>query len=153
MDEYIYSQSVHKDFHGIMSYLIEFLKENYGEKHCKAFFEQSTPYIYKPLIDRIKKNGISEIKKHFERVFEMEQGEIEIKQNIVKNLNELNIKVLKCPAIWHMKENKVKIDKDFCKCSTKLVCQAIAEECGYSFSVDFYQDEGKCIQKFQEVKI
>lgn len=55
MDEYIYLQSVHKDFHGVLSYIMKFIRKNYGEKHLEEFFTNLTPYIYSPLIKRIKK--------------------------------------------------------------------------------------------------
>jgi hypothetical protein len=62
--------------------------------------------------------------------------------------NHLICKVKKCPAISFMKDHKVEIDKDFCKCSTELVNKSIAKECGYSFKVDYDQEKGKCVQEF-----
>lgn len=146
MDEYIYSQSIHKDFHGVMSYLIKFIRESHSQKHMEEFFSQAASYNYKPLIDRIKKNGLIEMKKHLERVFSMENGEFELEFENSK----LAFEVRKCPAIWYMKDNDQEVDKDFCRCSTELVNQSIARECGYNFSVKYDQDKGQCVQKFWE---
>jgi len=145
MDEYIYSQSVHKDFHGVMSYLIQFMRENHGEEHLEKFFSDSAAYIYKPLIDRIKRNGLSEIKKHYSRVFDMEEGTYSLEGD---GQQEVVFKVERCPAIWHMKDTGSDIDKDYCRCSTELVNQAIARECGFQFSVEYDQDKGQCVQRF-----
>jgi hypothetical protein len=144
MDKYIYSQSVHKDFHGVMSFLIKFIRENYGEKYMYGFFTDSAKYIYKPLVKRIKENGLNEMKQHIEKVFSMEDGtlEIELKEN------HLICKVKKCPAISFMKTSKVEIDKDFCKCSTDMVNSTIAKESGYNFKIDYDQEKGSCIQQF-----
>ena len=145
MDEYIYSQSVHKDFHGVTSYLIEFIRDNHGKGHMEKFFTDSAAYIYKPLIDRIKKNGLSEIKKHYSRVFDMEDGKYSFEGD---NDQKVVFIVERCPAIWHMKDTGSDIDKDYCHCSTELVNKAIAGECGFKFSVDYDQDKGQCVQKF-----
>jgi len=144
LDEYIYSQSVHKDFHGIMNYLIKYLRENHGEKHLESFFKEASAYIYKPLIERVKKNGLIEIKKHLERTFSMEDGKFDLDYEE----NKLVFNVKKCPAIWHMKDKKLEIDKEFCKISTEIVSAVVAKECGYYFSVEYDQENGKCIQKF-----
>ncbi len=144
MDEYIYSQSIHKDFHEIINYIIKYLKECYGKHYLESFFEKAAAYIYKPLIERIKNNGLLEMKKHLERTFSMEKGVYEL----TYNTDELVFIVKKCPAIWHMKDKKIKIDKDFCKTSTDIVSKTISQKCGYCYSVQFNQKNGKCIQKF-----
>lgn len=144
MDEYIYSQTVHKNFHGLMSYLIKFIRENHGEKHLESFFSSSAVYIYKPLIKRIKDNGLVEIKKHLEKTFSIEDGEFDLK---FKD-NRITFNVKKCPAICFMKDKKIEIDKDFCKYSTEVVNKSIAKECSYNFKVDYNQEKGSCIQIF-----
>jgi len=145
MDEYIYSQSVHKDFHQVMSFLIKFLRENHDKEHTKNFFSKAASYIYKPLIERIRKNGLSEMEKHLKRVFDMEKGKYNLTS---KKDKEIIFKVKKCPAIRYLKKTGSEIDKNFCFCSTELVNKAIAKECGYNFSVDYDQENGKCVQKF-----
>lgn len=144
MVEYIYSQTVHKDFHGITSYLIEFLRENHGDEHVEKFFNEAALYIYKPLIMRIKKNGLHEMKNHLEITFSKEHGDFDLEYSS----NHFTFKVKKCPAIWHMKSKKFDTDRYFCKASTEIVNTAIAKECGYNFSVEYDQVNGKCIQKF-----
>ena len=69
MDDYIYSQSVHKDFHQVMSFLIKFIRDNHGDQHMETFFTRAAAYIYKPLIERIKKNNL--ISKRFITGFEL----------------------------------------------------------------------------------
>ena len=145
MDEYIYSQSVHKDFHQVMSFLIDFLGKNYKSESVKEFFLESTPYIYRPFIERIRKNGLSEISKHYRRIFDMECGDYIIERDTDK---EVLLKVKKCPAIWNMKEAGFIINKDFCFYTTELVNKVIAGECGYEFSVEYDQENGKCSQRF-----
>jgi hypothetical protein len=121
------------------------MRENYGEEHMERFFSDSAVYIYRPLIGRIKKNGLSEVKKHYQKVFDMEEGRYSFGSG---NRRELILKVEKCPAIWHMKDTGSEIDKDYCYCSTELVNKAIARECGFEFSVDYDQDKGRCMQRF-----
>ena len=144
MNEYIYSQPVHKDFQILMSFLIKYLRENHGEESLEIFFKEASKYIYEPLIKRIKKNGLAEMREHLKRNFSNENG----KFNLEYKNNKIIFKVKKCPAIWYMKNNGIKIDSFFCKTSTEIVNKAIAKECGYNFSVEYDQDNGKCVQKF-----
>jgi len=146
MDDYIYSQSVHKDFYIVMNYLIKFIRENYEEKYLESFFNNSAAYIYKPLINRIRDNGLIEIKKHLEKIFSIENGEFNL--SFRENEDKLIFEVKKCPAICYMKNNKIEIDKDFCKYSTEVVNKSIAKECNYNFKVDYNQENGSCIQIF-----
>ena len=145
MDEYIYSQSVHKDFHEIMSFLIKFLDENHGKGHMENFFSKASVYIYKPLIVRIRENGLDEMEKHLKRVFDSEKGKYKITS---KKDKQIIFKVIKCPAILYLKKTGSEINKNFCLCSTELVNKAIAKECGYNFSVEYDQENGKCVQRF-----
>lgn len=142
--EYMYSQSVHKDFHKVTSMIIQYIRENYGEKVLRSFFEQIAVVIYKPLIERINKNGLVEMKKHVERTFLLEEGEV---KSVYKD-NKLNFHVTKCPAITHMNDKGFKVDKDFCKMATEIVNKTIAQNCGYNFLVEFDQKNGRCVQKF-----
>lgn len=144
MDNYIYSQTVHKDFHGIMNYLISFIRNNHGEEHLESFFKKSASYIYKPLIDRVKKNGLMEIKKHLERTFTSEDGKFDLKFDN----DRITFIVKKCPAIFFMKDKKMETDKDFCKYSTEIVNKTIAQECDCNFKVDYDIEKGCCIQEF-----
>ena len=145
MDEYIYSQSVHKDFHGIMSFLIKFIRKKHGARHMDRFFTDAAVYIYRPLIQRIKEKGLQEIKKHFSRVFDAEDGKYRFQKDTEE---ELVFRVDRCPPIWHMKDSGAVIDERFCHCCTELVNTAIAEECGFRFSVDYDQEKGSCLQRF-----
>ncbi|MBC7333553.1 MAG: hypothetical protein H5T85_03690 [Actinobacteria bacterium] len=144
MIEYIYLQPVHKDFHIVLNFLIEFLRENYGEERLEDFFVKASRYIYQPLIQRVKNNGIVEIEKHLRAIFTKEDGEF----HIGYKGQELIFEVIKCPAIWYMKANKIEISKCYCKISTEIVTQIIMKECGYCFSVEYDQHNGRCIQKF-----
>lgn len=161
MIEEIYNEKVALHVHSIMNFYIKFLKENYGDEGLESFFSEKALYIYKrSLIKRIKDNGLIEMKKHLEKIFSLEGG----KFNIDYKENELIFKVEKCPAIWNLKDRSLdideliddrnrEVDKDFCKAETYIVNKALAKECGFNFSVDYDQENGKCVQRFwKEVK-
>lgn len=144
MDQYLLKQSVHKDFHHVLSLIIDYLKNNYGKTGMNTIIKKAALDVYRPLIEDLKKQNLSVIKKHVSDVMKLEGGEYEI----VDGQNSITISIKKCPAIDYMKRNNLKISSDFCHASTELVGKAIVESAGYKFSLDYDLCNGKCIQRF-----
>ena len=144
MDPYLLKQSLHKDFHYTLSLIFDFLKENYGKDELDMIMKKVSRIIYAPLIEDIKENGLAAMEKHMKELMDLEGGEFEIERGD----GSVTFRVLKCPAIEHMKDKGMDISDDFCRISTGLAGSEIAECAGYSFEVDYDQEKGQCIQKF-----
>ena len=144
MDEYLYHQSVHKDFHGILGLIFDYLRDNYGEKELARIFKNIAKEIYSPLIKDIKEKGLSAAEDHLKKVMDLENGKYDVKWDD----GTLVFKVTKCPAIHHIKDKGQNISENYCRITTELVTGVISEEAGYKFSVDYNQDKGTCTQKF-----
>ena len=148
MDEYLFKQSVDMDSHGQLSSIFYYLEKKYGKKEAITIVEDITREIYRPLIEKIKKNGLVEFEKHFKQVMALEKGIY----NINRDNNTLEIIIEKCPAIGpareHMEKRNMKMPDSFCSLTTGVVNTIIAREASYRFSLKHDQKKGKCTQKF-----
>lgn len=135
--------AVHKDFHGAMSYGIQFLTERYGWAEAEAYLRQMARTVYKPLIARLKARGLSALRDHWRRIFTLEGGRFALRR--VGPVLEL--RVTRCPAIHHMKKKGYPIADRFCE-STRIVNEEICRAAGYESSVEYDQARGKCVQRF-----
>lgn len=152
------NEYLHKDFHGAMSCAIEYLHKNYGEEAVREYLKKFTREFYAPLIKDLKERGLIALKEHFERIYAIEGGDVEIsmKGNDLNKLNELDlnepdeliINVRKCPAVTYMRENNRPVAALFYE-TTRTVNEALCE--GTPFEAEFleYNDiTGGNIQKF-----
>jgi len=135
--------NVHKDFHGALSFGIRFLTEQYGPDKLHAFLAGLGSTVYKPLSDAIRQRGLSAMRDHLEHVFRSEGGEVESEMDG----DTFVFHVHRCPAIHHMKEKGYDIAPNFCE-HTRIVNEAICSRAGYSSSVDYDQEAGRCVQRF-----
>jgi len=142
-------QKIHKDFHGALSCGFEFLSEKYGRKALEEYLKQVGENIYKELLKKIKKEGLSALEEHWKHIFTIEEGNFKIKRE--NNDKKLILEIKKCPALEHMKKMKYKIYKDFCL-QCKVINSVIAEKTGYKSEVTSHQDKSSCIQKIRREK-
>jgi len=136
--------NVHKDFHGSMSYGIQYLYEKYGEKELVEYLKQLAHTVYSPLIEALKMRGLPALYEHWDYIFTIEDADFEIgyEENDV-----LFLKVRKCPAIYHMRENNYQVAEKYCE-HCRTINEEICHSAGYECSIEYDQDKGSCIQKF-----
>ena len=135
--------AVHKDFHGAMSYGLQFLIERYGWAEAEAYLRQMARAVYKPLVARIKARGLAALREHWRRIFTLEGGSFDLR----RKGPVLELRVKRCPAIHHMKKFHYTIADRFCE-STRIVNEEICRAAGYECSVEYDQARGKCVQRF-----
>ena len=135
--------AVHKDFHGAMSYGIQFLTERYGWPEAEAYLRQMARAVYKPLIAKLKARGLPALREHWRRIFTLEGGVF----TLSRKGPILELRVKRCPAVHHMKQFHYAIADRFCE-STRIVNEEICKAAGYESSVEYDQGKGKCVQRF-----
>jgi len=136
--------NVHKDFHGSMSYGLQYLYEKYGEKEMVLYLKELARTVYRPLTEGLKMRGLPALEEHWDYIFTIENGDFEIgyEENDV-----LFLKVKKCPAIFHMREHNYQIADKYCE-HCRIINEEICHPAGYECSVKYDQNKGSCIQKF-----
>jgi hypothetical protein len=148
MDPYLYKQSVHKDFHGVLNLLFDYLDENYGKEEMLAMYREIIKETYEPLIREIKNRGLHAMMDHYNDIMQLEEGDhsTEFEQG------RLKITVNRCPAIEHLHKSGAPVSQHFCQVSTVLVNEVIGEETGFRCTVNYDQQKGTCTQVWEEAQ-
>lgn len=136
---------IHKDFHGALSVAFDYILKKYGKNILEEYLKICARKIYRDLIEKIKKEGISTIEDHWKHLFSLEDAEFTIE----KEKNRITLEILKCPAIYHIRTKGYLLSKEFC-----LQCHVINREIGKitGFKSEVYSEKGKCIQIFEKIK-
>ncbi len=135
--------NVHKDFHGALSYGLQFVENSYGPEGMHDFLTGLAQGVYKILCEDLRVRGLDALRDHWKAVFEMEGGEYEMHLEE----NTLVLVVKRCPAVSHMKEQGYAIATHYCE-HTRIVNEAVCAAAGYAAAVEYDQDAGFCIQRF-----
>lgn len=147
MDQYLYNQSLHQDFHIGFNDIIIYLRDRYGEEALRKIMTASAKKVYKPLIEEIKDQGIKALRAHFTQIMELEDGGVGFKGPGNPNglgapggsADELTINVMKDPVIAYLIKKGVSPDGDFLTITAEVMQDAIAEEAGYTHRVEYNQ--------------
>jgi hypothetical protein len=135
--------NVHKDFHGALSYGLQFVVEHYGKDGLEDFLTRLADTVYAPLVVDLRKRGLPALRDHWAGIFDAEGGDYSMEiegDTLVLNLQ-------RCPAIHHMQDRDYAVAEHFCE-HTRIVNEAICRAAGYISSVDYDQAQGRCVQKF-----
>ncbi|HOD51572.1 MAG TPA: hypothetical protein PKY01_18170 [Candidatus Hydrogenedentes bacterium] len=135
--------NVHKDFHGALSFGIQFLDEQYGMAGLEEFFTRAAKAVYAQLIKNLRERGLEALKEHWDTVFGLEDGDFETRYED----GVLVLDVRTCPAVHHMRANNYRVADHFCE-HTRIVNEAICAGAGYACSVEYDQEAGRCVQRF-----
>ena len=135
---------LHKDFHIALSVGIEYLHKHYGADSVRDYLRQFAVAFYSPLTARLKEEGLSALKKHIEKLYNIESGEIKT----TFSEDELIVTVNACPAVTHIREHGYPVTKLFYE-TTKTVNEAICEGTPFSAElVEYDESTGRSIQRF-----
>ena len=138
------NEYLHKDFHIALNHAIDYLHGNYGEDAVRDYLSRFTKVYYAPLISDLKTRGLVALKDHFEKIYSIEGGDVDI----VLNDDVLIIKVNKCPVMEHFKKNNVKAAELFHE-TTRTVNEALCDGTPYIAEfLDYNEDPGSNIQRF-----
>ncbi len=101
-------EKIHKDFHGALSCVFQFLDEKYGKKALEEYLHQVGENLYRDLMKEIKMKGLVALEEHWRHIFTIEGGEFEIDRRDDK---EITLIVKKCPALAHIKKGNILFTK------------------------------------------
>jgi hypothetical protein len=137
--------NVHKDFHGCLSFGLKFLEQNFGPSELEEYLRRLARNVYAPLIESLRLRGLPALHDHWNNIMSLEDADFDLRLSD----DLLVLEVRTCPAIHHMKERGYKIAEHFCE-STRIVNDEICRQAGYSASVEYDQESGRCVQKFRK---
>ncbi len=138
---------LHKDFHAVLCHSIKYLDENYGSETTKQYLRQVGETVYLPLIDRLKKEGLKALERHWRDIFTREGGKFDLSYEG----GTLVLTVDECPAIAHLKKFSQLFTERYCE-TTVVVNETICHRAGYRCSCEYEPGKGKCVQRFWKEK-
>ena len=135
---------LHRDFHGALSTGIDYLDQKFGEEAVHEYLREFTNSFYAPLKQEIRERGLPPIKEHFEKVYEVEGGEVEMEMTD----DELVIHVAACPAVMHMREHGYPVARLWHE-TTRTVNEAVCEQTPFAAElVEYDEQTGRSVQRF-----
>ena len=136
----------HRHFHVGLSFGLGYLAQQYGDDAVAEYLEQYTRVYHKPLIGKIKKDGLDALQEYFTWLYEAEEAPEVI--SFEKNDDELIIDIEKCPVIEYIKSEGEKVSDYFIE-TTNTVNKTLVEDTPYAFEmISFDKQTGKSRQRF-----
>jgi len=135
--------NVHKDFHGALSYGLQFLEEHYGPEGVQEFLSGLADTVYRPLTEAVRAEGLPALQRHWQTIFDLEEGDIAMDLDG----DTLLLTVWRCPAVSHLREHGYTVAAHFCE-HTRIVNEAVCRAAGYAAEVTYDQEAGCCVQRF-----
>ena len=130
---------LHRDFHLLGDNALKYCAETLGEEKLVDFLSDFTKDYYAPLINDIRADGLSVLLKWLETKYEKEEASEVLNTSLGED--SLTVTIDKCPAIAFM-HTLGKEPSKYYILETKTVYETIAKECGYSFSLEYYNELG-----------
>lgn len=138
----------HPDFHSSLNMGIEYLGANYGTEAVKEYLTQYTLAVYRKAMERIKTEGLSALCDMIQDTYKKEHAEDALTVELTDN--SLSVKIAYCPAVRHLHKTGREVTKWF-NLSTEVVMATIAAECGYQFTMEFYDEaSGAAAYRFEK---
>lgn len=129
---------LHRDFHNLMNLSVEYLCSNFGEDAVREYLRQFTEAFHKPLKQQIRARGLEALKEYFEGIYSLEEAQNDISISMSESV--LEVRILRCPAIAHMKRCGVKISPLFYE-TTKTIYETLCQDTPVIFTLESYAAE------------
>ena len=130
---------LHRDFHLLGDNALKYCAETLGEEKLVDFLQGFTKNYYAPLIKEIQDGGLSVLEKWLTKKYETEEASEVLHTELSDN--SLTVTIDKCPAIAFM-HTLGKEPSNYYIEETRTVYETIANECGYSFKLEYYDELG-----------
>lgn len=128
----------HRAFHGSLNKGIEYLEQTYGDADVDAYLTKFANDFYWPIAEKAKQIGLAAIEEKILDTYKSEHALDAVCTELTDTV--LTVTVSYCPAEKFLRSCGVTLAKQFYK-STSVVMKTLAENCGYTFSFDFYDPE------------
>jgi len=128
----------HQGFHKSLNVGVDYVAETYGKEAMIDYLTRYTKVVQKPVIEAVKKEGLSALNTKILNTYKTEKVPEAV--STVLDGDTLTVTVSACPAVAYMHSADVPVSKWF-RYTTETVMGVIAEETGYRFTMESYDDE------------
>ena len=130
---------LHRDFHVSADNALKYCGDKFGRDAVVAFLRDYVNFFYAPVIEKIKKDGLSVIEEWIKGVYEVEEASELLHTELSEN--SLTVTVDKSPVIEYMRSLNQAPSEYYIE-ETRTLYGAIAKGCGYKFELEYYNEDG-----------
>ena len=130
---------LHRDFHLLGDMALKYCADKFGYDVLVDFITEYVKCYYAPQIENIKKKGLPALKEWIEKVYEIEESAHLLTCKLSEG--KLKVTVEKSPVIEYM-HSLGKEPTEYYIEETRTLYSVIASECGYSFNLEYYNEDG-----------
>lgn len=130
---------LHRDFHLLGDNALKYCGDMYGKEAVIEFLRDYVKYFYAPIVEKIKVGGILALAEWINGLYEIEESSAYLKT--VLSDNTLTVTIEKSPVIEYMHSLNQEPSEYYVE-ETRTLYEAIATECGYSFALEYYNEDG-----------
>ncbi len=130
---------LHRDFHLLGDVALKYCGDKYGEGEVVKFLTDFVKYFYAPVIEKVKAEGLPELKAFIEKTYEVEEASELLHTEL--SGDKLTVTIDKCPVIEYMHSLGKKPSEYYVE-ETRTVYGVIASLCGYRFEMKYYNEDG-----------
>ena len=129
---------MHRDFHISTDHILRYCGMKFGKEGVCGFIHDYAKYFYAPAIEKFKVGGLAEIKAWLEHLYEVEEAP-EVLHTALTD-TELKVKIDKSPVIEHLASLN-QVPCEYHVEQTRTLFGTMAEEAGFGFSLDKYDEK------------
>ena len=138
------NEYLHKDFHLALNCALEYLRERYGDDAVRDYLRQFARAFYAPLNRALRANDLQALRRHFERIYHIEDGDVRIDPGP----GELVLWVEACPAVTHIRARGHEPSPLFYE-TARTVNETICEGTPFGAELVLYDEAtGRSCQRF-----
>lgn len=131
-----------------MALCLKYAYEHYGEDGLREYLERFALIFHKPLIEKVKEQGIAVIADYLKWLYTEEEALDALELKMCEKA--LDVTVRYCPGVKHLKLREF-VPHESYERGTSVVYGAIAKECGLEFEMISYDhDTGAAHFRFRK---
>ena len=130
---------LHRDFHLSGDLALKYCGDKFGKDAVVEFLGDYVKYFYAPVIERIRAGGLSAIEEWINGVYEVEEASDYIHTDLTDT--SLVVTIDKSPVIEYMHSLNQQPSEYYVE-ETRTLYSVIARECGYEFTIEYYNEDG-----------
>lgn len=139
---------LHRDFHLIGDNILKYCADRYGEGAVLEFLSDYARGYYSPVIERIRAYGLEALRGWIEGIYEVEEASELLQAELSENA--LTVRIVRSPVIEYMRSLGQAPSEYYIE-QTRTLYAVIANECGYSFTLKYYNEDGGAEFTFAKV--
>ena len=129
---------LHRDFHISGDFLLKYCGDKFGAEAVVGFMRDYAKYYYAPVISDFKNGGLAAIEAWLKNLYEVEEAPQVLHTELSDT--ELKVRIDKSPVIEYMATLNQKPSVYYIE-QTRTLYAAMADEAGFGFSLDKYDEE------------